>query len=387
VKGNLVSGNWIAGIRSGGASGAAPNLIENNTVGSDATGTQPIPNGEGIGLYGDQAGTQVYSNLIAFNTTAAVRLVEGTVGAKIGGLGPGEGNTIRNNGAAVLVGYNAGATGDVNNTILSNVITGSGLAIDLGSDGQTANDGGPGNYDTDDGPNHLQNAPIINLAANLLGRSTTLVDYTPHAAAGSYTLQFFSGANCTGAEALIKTSSVFVSGNFERRVEDLGVLLPVGTRVFMTATDSAGNTSEFKSCVDVTAPAVSYSAATGHYYQYVNVGTPDWNTANSAANAATFAGLSGHLVSITSAAEQTVVHNLKTQMGLGDMRAWIGLYDPSGSGNFGWTTGEGLIYSNWNPGEPNNIGGERWVEFFGDGTWNNNAQVYFGNQGYVIEYQ
>ena len=47
--------------------------------------------------------------------------------------------------------------------------------------------------------------------------------------------------------------------------------------------------------------------------------------------AAACSGLKGHLVSITSAGENEVVRNLYLGMGLDDMRAWIGLTDPTGT--------------------------------------------------------
>ena len=70
------------------------------------------------------------------------------------------------------------------------------------------------------------------------------------------------------------------------------------------------------------------------------------------------------------------------------MRAWIGLYDPDGSdgGTFGWITGEAVSYTNWGPGEPNNLSTEFWVEIFGDATWNNNLDSFTGTFGYIVEY-
>jgi len=82
VRGNVVSGNRVVGIRSGDSGifwgdvpGVGGNLIEDNKVGTDITGLLPIPNGEGIGLYGDQSGTIVRRNTVAFNTGNGVFLV------------------------------------------------------------------------------------------------------------------------------------------------------------------------------------------------------------------------------------------------------------------------------------------------------------------------
>ncbi|HVB38176.1 MAG TPA: lectin-like protein, partial [Vicinamibacterales bacterium] len=92
-----------------------------------------------------------------------------------------------------------------------------------------------------------------------------------------------------------------------------------------------------------------------------------------------------HLATITSQAENDFVDGLK---GPGDMRGWIGLYDATGTFDWQWVTGEPVGYVNWNPGEPNNYGIARWVEFSASGFWNNNVDDAHGlNQGYVVEYE
>ncbi len=41
---------------------------------------------------------------------------------------------------------------------------------------------------------------------------------------------------------------------------------------------------------------------------------------------------------------------------------WIGFTDQASEGDWLWTTGEPVTYTNWNPGEPNNEGGsENWA--------------------------
>lgn len=59
--------------------------------------------------------------------------------------------------------------------------------------------------------------------------------------------------------------------------------------------------------------------------------------------------LGGHLVTITSAEEQSVIENLLEE---GEMHQyWIGLSHPDGT--LRWVTNEPYSYSNWDPGEPN----------------------------------
>jgi len=57
-----------------------------------------------------------------------------------------------------------------------------------------------------------------------------------------------------------------------------------------------------------------------------------------------------HLVSITSAGEQTLV----SSVGTGER--WIGLARFSGSSSFRWITSEPVTYTNWASGEPNGSG-------------------------------
>jgi len=156
--------------------------------------------------------------------------------------------------------------------------------------------------------------------------------------------------------------------------------------------DGAGNpvAGEDLNFITYRPQIVQWSAAAGgngHYYEYV-LGYTTWTAANTAAQAKSFMSITGHLATITSSAENAFVLSLKGN--LGDMRAWIGLTDAATEGVFEWVTGEPFSYANWYPGEPNNSpasGGEDYVEFFGNGQWNDNADGSGGyNQGYVVEY-
>ena len=56
----------------------------------------------------------------------------------------------------------------------------------------------------------------------------------------------------------------------------------------------------------------------------------------------------------------------------------MGLNDGGMAGTFAWVSGDGSTYRNWNSGEPNNIGTERYVLMFGPASaaprlWNNAA--------------
>lgn len=261
VRGNVVAGqdanSQNPGIRSGGALGAAPNMIEDNFVGTDITGTLNLGNGAGIGLFGDRSGTIVRRNLIAFNNWYGVWLVEGTQGALIGGMAAADGNVIRDNVGGVGVGYNMTA-GDAGNRILSNSITGHAWrGILLGGNHGAGNDAGDG----DGGPNGQQNFPVLSNVSNA-GAATT-VDYMLDSLeiSANHTIQVFANTVCHGegyGEGARLVGSFVQQSNGSGDMSVVGAVLselvPVGQFLTATATDSAGNTSEFSACVQVPAP-------------------------------------------------------------------------------------------------------------------------------------
>ena len=55
-----------------------------------------------------------------------------------------------------------------NRFLINSIFRNSGLGIDLGDDGRTANDDG----DTDGGPNRLQNFPVLSSATTISGTTT-----------------------------------------------------------------------------------------------------------------------------------------------------------------------------------------------------------------------
>jgi parallel beta-helix repeat protein len=197
-------------------------IVQGNLIGTDVTGTAPLGNGVGVFL--------TFSN------------------KTIGGTAPGEGNTIAfNTGVGVLVDPVEGFSGHRirGNSIHSN----GGLGIDLRGDGVTAND--PGDADT--GPNQLQNFPVLSVA--LAGASTRVSGNLNSAANATFNLDFYAsaaadpsgfgeGARYLGS-AIVNTDA---SGNVSFQVTLAAATTP-GEVVTATATDLAGNTSEFSAAV------------------------------------------------------------------------------------------------------------------------------------------
>ena len=103
--------------------------------------------------------------------------------------------------------------------------------------------------------------------------------------------------------------------------------------------------------------------ANGHtYYRLSN---SNWSDAEAFATGV----LGGHLATIDDAAENTFVRATFADAP-GSGRVWIGLNDAATEGAFVYTSGAPFVYSNWDPGEPNNSNDEDYVAMYsGNGRW------------------
>jgi len=231
--GNLISGNETFGIH---LAGSASNVIQGNLIGTDATGSAPLGNGSvfigGAGIEGGGNNNTIggtvpgAGNVIAFN------------------MGPPAGAPQQGHGQGVVL---FGGTGISirGNSIFSN----SGLGIDLKDDGVTANDA----CDTDFGVNNLQNFPVLFSAA--LGASTTIVGMLNSKASTTYLIDFYANAACdpsgygegqTYLGSTMVTTDAFCNASF---IATLPVSVSPQSQLTATATDPAGNTSEFSACI------------------------------------------------------------------------------------------------------------------------------------------
>lgn len=115
----------------------------------------------------------------------------------------------------------------------------------------------------------------------------------------------------------------------------------------------------------------------GHSY-YRSTGSMTWTAARQAC-----LNMGGHLVTVTSAAENNFIYNLWPS-------GWIGLTDEVVEGQWRWVTGETYSYQSWNPGEPNNSNNEDYIQFVGAGRWNdlpnNQALPYVLEFEYIVDY-
>ncbi len=143
-----------------------------------------------------------------------------------------------------------------------------------------------------------------------------------------------------------------------------------------------------------TQAAVVQWSGNGHYYEIINKQI-NWYDAKTEAENMTYLGLQGHLATITSAEENQFLTNTFLSA---INNKWLGGFQPPGTGEpneeWSWVTGEVWNYTNWNTGEPNDVGGEDALSFWSttnsDGkTWNDApfTHNYGSTAGYVVEYQ
>lgn len=149
-----------------------------------------------------------------------------------------------------------------------------------------------------------------------------------------------------------------------------------------------------------------FNPENGHYYEALRFGTP-WEFARDDAASRSYLGLSGHLVTITSASENDFVYGsvypaafFASSSGTRFEWVWLGGFQLPGSiepsGGWGWVTGESFSYSNWDPGQPSDTGGNPNGEhqdlliMWSGGTWNDITGPAFGSgsvSGYIVEYE
>jgi Lectin C-type domain len=118
------------------------------------------------------------------------------------------------------------------------------------------------------------------------------------------------------------------------------------------------------------AQQAAFNPANGHTYKLTPT-VADFNAARTAANAE-----GGYLVAINDAAENQFVLTAFQSFFNAGGTAYIGLTDELTEGIFLWDSGEPLIFSNWNLGQPDDwqaVGGEDYGQMIGNGLWNDNT--------------
>ena len=299
---NMISGAANSGvqIQSSVAMDAARCQIVNNIIGANQNFSVAVPNTWGINLSGSSC--LVQDNRIVGNSSDAIWINGGLnnlvrrnvigLGSDGGPLGFQNGWGIRIAGSLNTIGATAQAyvtgTLDANiiaymirggvtvaspvsafsNTIRDNLIGNNGLdgtapAIDLGADGDTANDAG----DPDTGPNELQNWPVVSSVKYTYGYPQAgAQDVYAYlygdlkGAPGVYKIDayFYNGYCQAGqrgqAQAYLGSWTAVIGAGGSEALFNYQVQLPnvqSNAAVAFTATDSDGNTSELGACFPI----------------------------------------------------------------------------------------------------------------------------------------
>ena len=282
---NLISGNASDGIEMAGEDGI---LIVGNFIGTDVTGTVALPNGgdgiqlrngpesliggavagagnlisanagngltmegtsvNGINARGNRIGTAGDGTTPLGNLGHGIYIAQGAFDNTIGGVSPGNWNTIAfNGGDGVSLAVGAG----INNYLDPNIThSNAGLGADLKDDGVTPND----QDDLDTGPNNVQNFPVVTRAEVVDG--ILEIDGTLNSIPGKfYTIFIFANSECDpsgygeGERFLGEDIAEGIGPDytFEATIE-----LPVynGEYITTSASDPV-STSEFSECVAI----------------------------------------------------------------------------------------------------------------------------------------
>ena len=221
--GNLISGNASDGLQ---LRGSGNNLIQGNRIGTDSAGTGALPNG-GSGIVLFNAIFQASGNTIGGTTAGAANVIafDAVDGVRISG---GTGNAIRRN---AIFGHDTG------------------LGIELVNGG-----------------NNGQAYPELTSAVSD-ATSTTVEGTLTSTPSTTFTVEFFADTVCNPSgygegERFLGATTVTTDAAGQGAFT-FTVAIPVdpGQFVAATATDPAGNTSQFSACAEVSAAAAPIALA------------------------------------------------------------------------------------------------------------------------------
>jgi photosystem II stability/assembly factor-like uncharacterized protein len=301
--GNLISGNVEVGLQLSGTA-----TVKGNLIGTDASGVRALGNGKGIDVQsvnavigGAEAGARnvISGNSVGVNFGGVSNVVVGNyIGTNaagdapvpnvaqgvfvfggfknvLGGDAAGEGNVIAFNGTGVLVSTSSANNTFKGNSIFSNRLLGIDLTDNPALSGMTPNDAG----DADEGGNHLQNFPLVTSFASA-GGGTNVKGSLRSTPGTQFRIDFYTNRACDpsgsgeGARAFGNTQvTTDANGNAAFDVT-LAAQLAQGRVVTATATDPAGNTSEFSPCDPASAQgSVEFSSADYNVLEDVGAAT------------------------------------------------------------------------------------------------------------------
>jgi CSLREA domain-containing protein len=259
---SIVAGNFIGLLPDGTTTmgnGTGALLQRRVQVGGPAPADRNVisANSVGVNLLSGAAGSEVDNNYIG--TNASGTLDRGNINQGIllnnngsSAIGLGAPNRIAFNATGVLGG---GATSGVR-IFANDFVANDALGIDLvpsglNGDGVTPNDP----EDADAGANNLQNFPVLT-KVQVIGNQVQVVGTLDVAAAtnATYTIALYQSAACDASgngegEAFLGSATTVLTGSAETIDVLVGATPAPGGTFTATATDSLGNTSEFSACI------------------------------------------------------------------------------------------------------------------------------------------
>jgi len=286
--GNTISGNQLSGVLISGTN-ASGNLIKNNRIGTSSDGSSAIANKQHGILLSNASGNVIGStasgggNIVSGNVDSGILFVGAAstgntvagnwIGTNKGGIldlgqklgvhiaSGATGNTV---GPANVIIYNATGVGILsggnNNRITRNsIFSNTTIGIDLANIGiPLANDAGDG----DIGPNRRMNTPSsLGMTATVGSTHTNIsINYTIDTLAGNATYPitvefFFSNASGQGIY-FFDSVRVNSPGTYSYKKDHANSRFPfTPTHGTATATDAAGNSSEFAHAFNIVFPS------------------------------------------------------------------------------------------------------------------------------------
>lgn len=324
VVNGFTTGAAISVSYAGGDFTPSGNAIQDNFFGTDAAGRAPVPNRAGIGIGGygspfaQAADNIVRRNLIAASyygvvlcDTVRTDISANTIGLAGAGLGnSGQGilltcagvvattisaNTITNSGAEAISDfpdyrYSDGRLHDANRITRNAIFANGALGVDLNPapfgtlDGVTPNDPGDG----DAGGNGLQNYPVLT-AATATGAGIEVRGTLNSQANTVFSVEVFGNeiADPSGygeGQRYLATVAVTTGADGNGAFAAIVPAAAAGAFVTSTATDPAGNTSEFSAALAtpplgqapaITSPATAtFSASSAGTFTVTAIGLP-----------------------------------------------------------------------------------------------------------------
>ena len=220
-------------------------------------------------------------------------------------------------------------------------------------------------------------------------------------AGGNRVGQAANQLNYPYASAFDAAGNLYVADQQNYRVQRFTLSLPCPKDVLITASSCTGTTAltwpeprdtfpdtiRIPQYLDAAQGTMSFMGALNGHGYYKSTGMYLWPDARDISEFIGDTGVSGHLVTITSAAESGFLMNLTYGTGL---TPWIGLYSTGKPGSFRWVTGEPFAYTKWASGEPNNNLGntanvaEPFVHMYDIGLWNDQRSM---NMPFITEFE